>query len=106
MGKHVFSLADFPKSILQIFAFKAKLKLLKGKLRTWHHDELGGLSISIKGKVDELDGLDIRLCKGLGVDTDQRKYLEENMWRNMRTKENMIARKSRVWRIKEGDENT
>lgn len=89
-----------------MYTFKEKLKLLRQTLCVWHRDSFDYISTYLNKKSDMLDDMDSQICDNLPVDLNDPKVLSSDYWKCVRLKESMLAQKSRVRWLKDGDTNS
>ncbi|XP_058767553.1 uncharacterized protein LOC131641267 [Vicia villosa] len=92
------------------FVLKEKLRLLKDRLRWWNKEVFGRMDLDVEEGVRDINIGDDRLeleAEDLNIDIlKERKEATSRFWTNLRIKENMLAQKSRIKWLKEGDSNS
>jgi hypothetical protein len=90
------------------FILKEKLKGLKNCIREWNSENYGLVDVKIKKMVEEIQALDLRSeVSGLSDgEVALRKNLFSNMWHLRRSKESVLAQRSRQLWLRDGDSNT
>lgn len=88
------------------YVIKEKLKLLKGRLRWWNKEVFGYKDLQIERIVKDLNALEEVATSGGPSNEAKRKLLCADFWKELIVKESLIAQKSRVKWIAEGDSNS
>jgi hypothetical protein len=86
------------------YVLKEKLKQLKTPIKEWNNVIFGKMEESIKILVANIRELDRRGEDGLLsiVEVEERKKLFRDLWRLLKSKEVLLAQKSRASWLKEG----
>jgi hypothetical protein len=87
---------------------KEKLKLLKTPIRDWNRVVYGKMEDSISNIISRIREKDVRGEQGLltGVEVGERRKLFGDLWKLLKSKEVLLAQKSRVKWLKDGDSNS
>ncbi|KAK2407515.1 hypothetical protein QL285_043126 [Trifolium repens] len=90
------------------FILKEKLKGLKAHLRIWNIETYGMIDSKIAKLVQDINELDIRSEQAaLSVgEVELRKNLFSQMWHCKLSKVSVLAQRSRMWWLREGDTNS
>jgi hypothetical protein len=90
------------------FILKEKLKGLKAHLRIWNNETYGLVDSKIAKLVQDINELDIRSEQAaLSVgDVELRKNLFSQMWHCKLSKDSVLAQRSRMQWLREGDSNS
>ncbi|KAK2436747.1 hypothetical protein QL285_021719 [Trifolium repens] len=90
------------------YILKEKLKLLKGSLKEWNKAEFGKMEVSIKNLILRIRDKDLRGEQGLltSYEVEERKSDFGELWRLLRSKEVLLAQRSRAKWLKDGDTNS
>lgn len=90
------------------FALKEKLKILKGKIKSWNKEEYGGMEERVEKLVVDIKELDEKGEEGMLSDEEVaiRKSNFEELWKLLKAKDSLIVQRSRSKWLKEGDGNT
>ena len=90
------------------FVLKSKLKSLKASLKEWNRREYGNVEtrlVKLKEDIDELDKRSERSLLSV-EEVATRKHLFVEFWNLAKSKESLMAQRSRSKWLKEGDTNS
>ena len=90
------------------FVLKSKLKGLRATLKEWNRCEYGDVDGRLVKLKEDIEGLDKR-SEGVFLSVEEvayRKRLFEDFWRLAKSKESLVAQRSRAKWLKEGDTNS
>lgn len=90
------------------FVLKEKLKVLKGKLKSWNYDVFGDLHKKRKEAVEKLNEIEKEAEESQLQEEDLqlRRECEAEFWRCASRIETLMHQKSRINWVKVGDENS
>ena len=88
------------------FVLKEKMKKVKEKLKKWNKEVFGFRDLRIENIVKDLNVVETLAAEGGPPEVDQRRVLNADFWRELRIKESLLAQKSRLKWLAEGDENS
>ncbi|XP_020207365.1 uncharacterized protein LOC109792369 [Cajanus cajan] len=90
------------------YVVKEKLKILKGKLKTWNANSFGNIQTRLREVEERMNSLDIKEEEGELDETDQRskRQLQQQLWDLAKHNESLLRQKSRVRWLLKGDKNT
>ena len=88
------------------FVLKEKLKKVKEMLKKWNKEVFGYRDLRIENIVKDLNEVEKLAADGGSPRTDQRRLLNADFWREIHIKESLLAQKSRIKWLVEGDENS
>jgi hypothetical protein len=90
------------------YILKEKLKFLKTHIREWSKVEYGNMDDNIRSLVSSIREKDLRGEQGLltSSEVEERKKLFGDWWRILKSKDVLMAQRSRVKWLKDGDTNS
>ncbi|CAK8578049.1 unnamed protein product [Lathyrus sativus] len=87
-----------------------KFSVLKSDIRNWNRNVFGWLDLKIEKNVSNLNSLEMNIdlisSSNLAELNKDRLRAQEEMWKNLRIKESMLAQKSRLKWLQDGDHNS
>lgn len=91
---------------LASFILKEKMKKLKDCLKRWNKEVFGVFDLNIDKLVKDMNVMEEAAASGDQIDVERVKSLSAQFWDQLKYKEILLAQKSRVKWIAEGDANT
>ncbi|KAK2454307.1 hypothetical protein QL285_001883 [Trifolium repens] len=90
------------------YVLKEKLKFLKVMIKDWNKAEYGKMEEKIRNLVSSIREKDLRGEQGLLISSEieERKKLFGDLWRLLKSKDVLLAQRSRAKWLKEGDTNS